>query len=580
MAGLLSKLVNRKQYQIIKGPLIALTIIGVIVCFGLFSSEQFFGQLETSRTLVQFDKLLIELESLEAELNNMQVQELSYLSSETEEMAEQFSRSCEVVRNHLSDVQLILQSEPNLSAKFEGTTKTIEEQIDFSQELVKKYRADKKTPLTTDRNRESELLKSAHLSLANMIGSQTRLAQSYLDRIQNATVTALICIMVFRTAMIMVFFIALLFAHRYLFEKKRMETLLAGVETKFSAIFETALDGIFTLSTEGQIESANAAMLKMFGREEDELIGKNITSVMPEFFSEKEVPLHSSTLKHDEKKIISPLRETTGHHKDGRSIPVELTVNKLDLADHQILSGIVRDITERKQAQQRLKDFYSTVSHELRTPLTSIRTALGLIEQGVVGPLTSETGPVLQIAQSEADRLIRMINDLLDIRKIEEGKFSLRLGNAYAKPLIETAIAAVSNLAKESKVELVSEITCFSAIYCDSDRIVQVLTNFLSNAIKFSSADNKVITSAEEVDGKVLFAVIDFGVGITEDQLPQLFGRFEQLDSTSDRTKYGSGLGLFISKTIIEYHNGTIGVDISAKEQTRFWFELPISERT
>jgi PAS domain-containing protein len=301
MAGLLPKLVNKKQYQAIKGPVVALIVIGVTVCFGLFSSEQFFGQLETSRTLVQIGKLLEELESLEAELNNIQVQELSYLSSRDQEVEEQFAGSCKVLRNHLTDLRLILQSESNLSNKFEETAKTIEAQINYSEEIVKNYRADKNADLSADQRRASDLFKSAQRQLAEMIGSQTRLSQSYLDCIQNATVTALICIMVFRTALIIVFFIALIFAHRYLFEKNRMETLLAGVETKFSAIFETALDGIFTSTTDGQIESANAAMLTMFGREEDELIGKNVTSVMPEFFSEEEVHLHSSTLKQDEK---------------------------------------------------------------------------------------------------------------------------------------------------------------------------------------------------------------------------------------------------------------------------------------
>lgn len=318
----------------------------------------------------------------------------------------------------------------------------------------------------------------------------------------------------------------------------------------------------------------------MFGVEDSELIGKNITSVMPKFFSKEDLPLHTTTAASGGKKIISPVRETIGLQKDGRHIPVELSVNVLDLEDRQILSGIVRDITERKESQQRLKDFYSTVSHELRTPLTSIRTALGLIEQGVAGNVTNETAPVLHIAQSEADRLIRMINDLLDIRKIEEGKFSLRLVNVSAKALIETAIAAVSNLARESKIELVSEINSSSLIYCDSDRIVQVLTNFLSNAVKFSSANNKVITSAEEKEGKILFAVIDFGEGIAKDQLPLLFGRFEQLDLASDKPRSGSGLGLFISKTIVEHHGGSIGVDVSSKDQTRFWFTLPISEIT
>jgi PAS domain S-box-containing protein len=575
----LPKLINPRQYETFKGPFIALTVVGAAVCFGLFSSEQFFGQLDTSRTVVQIDKLLIELELMEAQLNNVRAQELNYFLAPDNNSAEEFTKSYTTLKTHLHDVKILQSGESSWPKDIDSTVNSIEEQIKYSRNLVDKHMSTKDMPAGNEKSEELDLIKSAHRAIANTIGSQTQLCQNYLERIQVSTIAALICIMLFRTAMIIVFFIALLLAHRYLFEKKRMETLLAGAETRFSALFETALDGIFTLDTDGRIETANAAMQKMFNLQANELIGQNITRIMPQFFSEDELQFGTNSVKSKEYKRTSPVSETTGVRKDGREIPIELSINTLKLDDRQVLSGIVRDITERKEAQQRMKDFYSTVSHELRTPLTSIRTALGLIEDGVTGTPTSETAPVIQIAQSEADRLIRMINDLLDIRKIEEGKFTLRLNDVSAKTLIETAMDAVGNLAKEGNVVLTSEVNSPSNTYCDSDRIVQVLTNLLSNAIKFSKPGDKVITSAEESDGKVIFAVTDFGAGIAEEQIAQLFGRFEQLESTNDRTKCGSGLGLFISKTIVEYHNGEIGVDISRKDRTRFWFELPISGR-
>jgi PAS domain S-box-containing protein len=344
---------------------------------------------------------------------------------------------------------------------------------------------------------------------------------------------------------------------------------------RMNAIVETAPDGIVTLSPNGQVESVNDAMHVIFGYQAEELVGKNIDMVMPHFFGDHEGGLKPSTLKAGERKIFGSGRETIAKRKDGTQIPVELSLSVLNLGDHQIVTGIVRDITERKEAQRRLKDFYSNVSHELRTPLTSIRTALGLIEEGVAGNVTEETAPIIHIAESEADRLIRLINDLLDIRKIEEGKFLLKLSEVEPARLIEQALDSVRNIAKEARVELVSDIKTTKRLLCDEDRIIQVLTNLLSNAIKFSPPHKQVSATVEQNGTSCRFVIVDSGCGILEDQADKLFGRFEQLQSAQDGKKIGSGLGLFISKTIVEHHGGAIGVDTSYKEGSRFWFDLP-----
>jgi len=212
--------------------------------------------------------------------------------------------------------------------------------------------------------------------------------------------------------------------------------------------------------------------------------------------------------------------------------------------------------------------------------LTSIRTALTLIEEGIAGAVTPETEPIIHIAQSEADRLIRLINDLLDVRKIEEGKFTLKLSEVAPRDLVEKAIDSVRNIAKESQIELVSDIKVTSSLRCDEDRIIQVLTNLLSNAIKYSPPNEQVSVSVEANGQACLFVVVDSGCGISESQIHKLFGRFEQLQSTLDSHKKGSGLGLFISKAIVEHHGGLIGVDTSSQKGSRFWFELPTSHHS
>jgi PAS domain S-box-containing protein len=239
------------------------------------------------------------------------------------------------------------------------------------------------------------------------------------------------------------------------------------------------------------------------------------------------------------------------------------------------LCGIAHDITERKEMEKRVSEFYSTVSHELRTPLTSIRAALGLIEGGLAGDMTEKAGQLTHIARTESDRLIRLINDILDIRKIEAGKLELKKEPVWPHELLEDTFNSVLPMAAESKVELVKNIVDEQPLLIDRDRMVQVLTNLVSNAIKFSDANKQVQVSVTRTDNSSRFSVSDSGPGIPDNQIHKLFGLFQQLDSSDSRPRGGTGLGLAISKAIVEQHGGNISVDSIVGKGSTFWFELP-----
>jgi PAS domain S-box-containing protein len=217
------------------------------------------------------------------------------------------------------------------------------------------------------------------------------------------------------------------------------------------------------------------------------------------------------------------------------------------------LCGIAHDMTERKEIEKRVSEFYSTVSHELRTPLTSIRAALGLIEGGLAGEVTAKASQLVRIARTESDRLIRLINDILDIRKIEAGKFELSKADFKVDELIADSLHAVEAIAHEANVELKVDNQTKASLNCDKDRIVQVLANLISNAIKFSSSGSDILIQVESSEGLVKFKVKDRGPGIHPDQMHKLFGKFEQ-------------------------HGGKIGVDTNFGEGATFWFELPARE--
>ncbi|MBS1992884.1 MAG: PAS domain S-box protein [Cyanobacteria bacterium SZAS LIN-2] len=240
------------------------------------------------------------------------------------------------------------------------------------------------------------------------------------------------------------------------------------------------------------------------------------------------------------------------------------------------ICGIARDVTEKKQAERRVSEFYSTVSHELRTPLTSIRGSLGLIEGGLTGPLSEKTLQFIQIARAESDRLIRLINEILDIRKIEAGKLELKLRATSAEELAATVAESLKGMAETANVYLDNTVRTDVKLHCDRDRITQVLTNLVSNAIKFSSINQTVIIKFAHMGGGTYrFSVMDRGPGIPPAEQSKLFGLFQQLDASDSRSKGGTGLGLAISKAIIDLHGGKIGIDSQPGEGSTFWFELP-----
>jgi signal transduction histidine kinase/CHASE3 domain sensor protein len=233
---------------------------------------------------------------------------------------------------------------------------------------------------------------------------------------------------------------------------------------------------------------------------------------------------------------------------------------------------------ERKESETRVSEFYSTVSHELRSPLTSIRGSLGLIEGGTVGDVPAEALEMVNIARSNCDRLIRLINEILDLKKIEAGKLQLTLRTIDPVEIVSEALEGLKSMADQSGIVLKQEILCMDKINVDHDRLIQVLTNLVSNAIKFSERAGEIDVRVYKSEGYLRFSVIDHGPGIGSEQMHKLFGKFQQLDSSDSRRQGGTGLGLAISKSIVELHGGNIGVDSEVGKGSTFWFEIPLAE--
>ena len=249
------------------------------------------------------------------------------------------------------------------------------------------------------------------------------------------------------------------------------------------------------------------------------------------------------------------------------------------VAARQYLS--LRDLAAAEQARresEQVKDeFISVVGHELRTPLTSIRGSLGLLEGGVFGELPTEAQSMLALAVTNTDRLVRLINDVLDIERMDAGRMDLELAPVKASELVEDAIQVVQMSATQAKVTLDIDVPEDPTVSVDSDRILQVLVNLLGNSIKFSPRSSTVTIRVISDDGLARFSIKDAGRGIPADRLESIFERFRQVDSSDAREKGGSGLGLAIARDIVSHHGGQLSVESEVGVGSTFYFTLPLA---
>lgn len=237
--------------------------------------------------------------------------------------------------------------------------------------------------------------------------------------------------------------------------------------------------------------------------------------------------------------------------------------------------GTMQDITERKRMEKMKDDFISTVSHELRTPLTSIKGSLGLLNNMSASSIDAKMASLLSIAQNNTDRLLFLINDILDISKIESGHIVFHFQPLDLVAVTKEAIANNSSYDNDVRLSFVEPPEHVVWVNADRDRILQVVYNLLSNAAKFSKTGGQVDISIHEEDNKIRMSVRDYGVGISKDFIPKLFDKFTQADSSASRRVGGTGLGLSISKTIIERHHGSIEVESEIGKGSTFSIILP-----
>ena len=336
-------------------------------------------------------------------------------------------------------------------------------------------------------------------------------------------------------------------------------------------------DGIYGVDHEGRVTFVNPSGAVALGYRAEDLLGRQAH----ESFHAPDVdglpfPWRGCYVAEAIRSgVVAVGEEDLYVRADGATFPVEITASPV-VEDDELRGAVVvfRDVTQRREVDRMKNEFLSVVSHELRTPLTAIRGSLGLLAGGKLGQLTPRAGSMVTMALQSTERLTRLINDLLDMERIESGTRPLELAALDARQLVAGAVRQLDGLAAAEGVRL--EVgACSGRVLADEDRIMQTLTNLLGNAVKFSERGDVVVADAQRTDGHVLFRVRDEGRGIPADRLESIFARFEQVDSSDARQKGGTGLGLAISRTIVERLGGRIWAESELGVGTTLQFTLP-----
>ena len=359
-------------------------------------------------------------------------------------------------------------------------------------------------------------------------------------------------------------------------EARRAERALRDSEGKFRSLVEGSVQAV-VIHSEGRPLFANRAFVQMFGFDSlDEALA--LPSIYGLFVPENRdrvKTVHRQRIGGQHDALPSEYQHEMVR-KDGSRFWIESRLSMVEWDGARAVQATIVDITERRNIERLKNDFISTVSHELRTPLTSIAGSLGLISGGMAGPISDKAQRLIEIAGSNSDRMVRLINSILDIEKIESGRLEINFERLSAVQLVNQAIEVNRGFADEYGIDLVlEEPSATRWIQGGSDQLIQVLTNLVSNAIKFSPPRGTVRLAVRRRGDTVRFSVHDRGPGIPEEFRARVFDKFTQADSSSNRRHTGTGLGLSICRALVERHDGSIDFNTQLGLGTEFYFDLP-----
>ena len=365
-------------------------------------------------------------------------------------------------------------------------------------------------------------------------------------------------------------------------EKIEAEEKLNRLTRQSDSILESVGDGIYGTNLDGKVTIVNPAAAEMLGYKVQELLGQDMHTLSHHTKADgtpnpsESCMIRQSLLTEQTVRVADEIF----WRKDGTSFPVEY-VARPQISDGKAVGVVVAftDVTERRALDKMKDEFISTVSHELRTPLTALRAALGLVAGGALASKPEKMHQMVEIALGNTDRLVRLVNDILDLERIGSGKAQLHSTMNSVEDLMRRAVELQSVRAEKAHVQFSIAAEGVS-VWADPDRILQMLANLIGNAIKFSPNGGEIHLVARNLsDNEAQIEVHDQGRGIPQDKLEQIFERFQQVDASDSRAMGGTGLGLAICRSIAQQHGGRIWAESAPGKGASFFFTLPTRPR-
>jgi PAS domain S-box-containing protein len=368
-------------------------------------------------------------------------------------------------------------------------------------------------------------------------------------------------------------------------EQHEAEEALHMATRQRELILESVGDGIFGIDLYGRMTFVNQAAARTLGHTPEQLSGRDLHEAVYRGHSDGTPYLRGASpiTMAMHRSVAIRMRDEVFWRRDGASIPVDYSASPM-LEDGRISGMVVafQDISERRRLERMKDEFISTVGHELRTPLTSLRASLGLISSGSLDKRPDKRTKMFEVAIGNCDRLVRLVNDILDFDSVERGMLSLNRQPVKANDLLNRTAETAKGPASAARIEFRIDAP-ENLVMADEERILKVLNELVNNAIKFSPHDTKIRLAAKASEpglsdaGEVCFLVEDQGRGIAPEKLEKIFDRFHQGDASDSRARGGTGLGLALCRSIIEQHGGRIWVESTLEKGSRFMFTLPMA---